>query len=211
MDQLSWLHRLGTRRSDSAVAGAPIDPAHPLEGDEEQLHARLALDPNDRAAWYALAILLRDRLDGDASFRRALGATAGALGRAQKAWLPLVIEAQVDLASQDGEEDSTQRALGALETALERETTGVALRFALGMLRDTQHRRTALELGIQHWEGAARHVDCGEEIVLSALELGDVAEARRLVTRLGQSSGSYEVAEIARLVDAAERAEQPQG
>lgn len=211
MDLMSWLRRLGPRPSD--------DADHPLTHREttpaeDELRAALAQDPNDREAFDALAEVVRERaneeapldpLTGDtdstAPVRYAVWALAEEIAQQPRAWLPLVVLAELSL---DTDHESAMRWLN---LAVERDDSGQALTYAIAMLRDADHLSDAVTFGVAHWELASATPEAGREVVEAALESGRVEEARRLFDSMAGAVGSNAgLSGLAAQVEAAEAA-----
>lgn len=215
MNLLSWLRRLGgaveTDAAPDHVLGHRERSPH-----EDELRAALAEDPNDREAFDDLAAIVRERADEglqpdpltaeaepSTAPKHAVWALAEELAGQPKAWLPLVVLAELSLA------DDHETAMRRLSLACERETSGVALSHAIAMLRDAGATGDAVTFGVAHWELASRHVEAGSEIVQAALDANRVGEARRLLDSLAADpdlAGATKVKALERLVAAAEAA-----
>ncbi|TNU76626.1 hypothetical protein FH969_02755 [Miniimonas arenae] len=214
MALMSWLRRLAERHDPE---GAKKTLTHrETTPREDELRAVLAADPNDEDAFDALVEIVRERADEgtqpdpliaehvDPQVRQnhAVWALAEELAGQPRAWLPLIVLARLSLGSDH------EAAMRRLSLACERETTGLALTHAVAMLRDAGASAEAIAFGVAHWELASRDVEAGREIVLAALESGRVAEARRLLDSLLESSGSPRLDDVEDLVAYAEKEQQ---
>lgn len=195
MDLMSWLRRLGPRPqagdSDHPLTHRETSPA------EDELRATLAQDPNDREAFDALAVIVgerahedapRDPLTGDtdttATVRYAVWALAEEVAQQPRAWLALVVLAELSL------ETDHESAIRWLNLAVERDESGEALTHAIAMLRDSDNLSDAVTFGVAHWELASRTPEAGSEVVTAALDSDRVEEARRLYDSMVETSGS---------------------
>lgn len=205
-----WLRRLGGRpepeSSDHPLTHRESTPA------EEELRQQLADDPNDQEAFDALAALVAERasedtlpdpLTGDtdsgAPTRHAIWALAEEVAQQPKAWLPLVVLAELSL------DTDHEAAMRWLNLAVEREPDGVALTYAIAMLRDSGNLSDAVTFGVSHWEVASREAAAGREVVMAALDGGRVEEARRLYDSMIEAGGTAKgLADVGVLVERAE-------
>lgn len=149
---------------------------------EETLRALLGVDPNDPAAFAALARCLSARM---AETRGVTGtdtdvvwSLAEELAGDPRAWFPLVELARLSLA-QDRE-----GAVRRLRTAVERDVGGAALTHSLGMLRREGHPRDAVTLAIAHWRPGVHGAEPGRQLVEAAVEDGRVVEVRQYLRAL---------------------------
>jgi hypothetical protein len=153
---------------------------------EEALRARLAEDPNDVAAFDALAELVRQHAvhdhehaeshpvaDPQREANDAVWALAEEIAQNGRAWYPLIELARLSI------DDDREVALRRLATAADRDTSGVALAAGLKMLRDSGHADDALGLGVGHWRPREHDVDAGRQLIEASIEAGRLAEARR--------------------------------
>ncbi len=178
---------MGVRRP--TVAAAPADTDR-----ENALRARLVVDPNDAAAFAALAEIVRRRAqdnapvdpltaasgaDGQRAANLAVWALAEELAGNPRGWYPLVELARLSLA------DDHEAALRRLSSACERDGTGRAVAEGVRMLREASLPTEALGLGVGHWSPQQHVPEAGRHIVLAALDAGRPIEARRHLETLG--------------------------
>jgi hypothetical protein len=164
---------------------------------EGRLRAQLHEDPNDPAAFAALAEMVRaSAAEGHERERRAHGADdavwalAEELAHSPRAWFPLVELARLSV------EDDPDGAMRRLAIAVEREPAGVALSESLAMLRACGKPEAALSLGVGHWRPREQVPAVGRELVLAAVEAGRLAEARRHLDVLAEHTGAEGVADL---------------
>lgn len=171
------------------MAPAPADTDR-----ENALRARLVADPNDAAAFAALAEIVRRRAQETAP-ADPLTASSGADGQQRAAnlavwalaeelagnprgWYPLVELARLSLS------DDHEAALRRLTGACERDPSGRAVAEGVRMLREANLPSEALGLGVGHWSPQQHVPEAGRHIVLAALDAGRPAEARRHLAAL---------------------------
>ena len=185
--------RIGERRPSSGS----------LHGDvpqEDALRAALVRNPNDIEAFDALARIVRRRTAEAGSHddplaapadpsevRRAADLAVWSLGEEfaghPKAWFPLIELARLSI------HDDHEGALRRLQTAIDRDASGVALVQGLAVLRDAGLPAEALGLGVAHWRPLEQGADVGRLLVLAALEADRPLEAKQhLATTLSNSS-----------------------
>jgi hypothetical protein len=153
---------------------------------EEALRARLSEDPNDVAAFDALAELVRQRAvhdhehgeshpveDPQREANDAVWALAEEIAQNGRAWYPLIELARLSI------DDDREVALRRLSTAADRDPTGVALAQGLKMLRQTGHADDALGVGVGHWRPKEHDVEAGRQLIEASIEAGRLSEARR--------------------------------
>ncbi|UNX53505.1 hypothetical protein MF406_10905 [Georgenia sp. TF02-10] len=199
-------------------------PRTPDAPREDALRGRLVDDPNDIAAFRALAEVVRrraagvgpaDPLTGDpepADRERAENLAVWALAEEiagnPRAWYALIELARLSLA------DDHDGAMRRLNGACERDSTGQAVAESIRMLREAGQPGEAIGLGVGHWNPKEHVVEAGRQLVLACVEAGRPLEARRHLEELRQSSdqaGAAAVAvELERVVGEAEAAH-PQG
>ena len=160
------------------------------EADDQQtvLRARLHDDPNDAAAFAALAeIVRRQAAEGHEDAERRPRAVADAewalaeeLAHSSRAWYPLIALGRLSLHE---DLEGAQRRLG---IAVEREPSGRALAESLAMLRREGMPEVALSLGVGHWRPREHVPAAGRELVQAAAEAGRIAEARRHLDALAE-------------------------
>ncbi|MFH5823367.1 hypothetical protein [Georgenia sp. AZ-5] len=183
-------HLVGARRP-SAVARAEDAPR------EDALRERLIEDPNDIAAFKALAELVRRRAAGvgpadpltaeqlPADAKRAADVAVWALAEElagnPRGWYALIELGRLSLA------DDHEAAMRRLAGACEREPTGRALAEGVKMLREAGLPGEALGLGVGHWAPKDNVVEAGRQVVLAALEAGRPMDARRHLEALATS------------------------
>lgn len=187
--------RLGMRRP-SAVPGPPDAER------EDALRRRLAADPNDAAAFAALADLVRRRArdsvpadpltaphaaDVNRAAKLAVWSLAEELAGNSRAWYPLVELGRLSLT------DDHEAALRRLASACDRDPSGRAVAEGVRMLREAHLPTEALGLGVGHWSPQQHVPDAGRHIVLAALDAGRPAEARRYLTALASAPHQYAV------------------
>lgn len=197
------VHRVGARRP-SAV------PRTEGAASEDRLRARLMDDPNDVAAFGALADIVRRRAAGvgpadpltaeqlPADAKRAADVAVWALAEeiagSPKAWYALVELGRLSL------EDDHDAAMRRLAGACERESTGLALAESVRMLREAGMPADGLGLGVGHWSPKDHIVEAGRQVVLAAVEAGRPMDARRhLATLLESARGEDMSAVVAEL------------
>ena len=214
MALMSWWRRLNERTNDAAGVDRVLTHREATP-HEEELRAVLAADPNDEAAFDSLTEIVAERAD-EGSHRdpltaqaedavphaqqHAVWALAEELAGQPRAWLPLIVLANLSLA------DDHEGALRRPPLACERETTGLALTHATAMLRDAGASSEAVAFGVAHWDVASRNSDAASEVIQAALETGRVKEARRLLDSLVASAPALDVnvGQLSALVEAAE-------
>lgn len=157
---------------------------------EDALRSQLADDPNNEAAFRALAEIVRRRAvesanstdplvaPVDASERqRAADLAVWALGEElagnPRAWYPLVEVARLSVG------DDHEGTLRRLTTAAERDPSGKALADGLQLLRSAGLPAEALNLGVGHWRPRDHDPEIARQLVLAALEAGRPLEARQ--------------------------------
>lgn len=131
--------------------------------------------------------------------RYAVWALAEEVAQQPKAWLPLVVLAELTL------DTDHEAAMRWLNLAVEREPSGIALTYAIAMLRDSGNLSDAVTFGVSHWEVASREAAAGREVVMAALDGGRVEEARRLYDSMVETVGSTKgLADVGVIVERAE-------
>lgn len=172
-------------------------PSH--QDEENRLRATLKADPNDEAAFVALAEIVRERAvegheveggDPQRAANDAVWALAEELAQSPRAWFPLIELARLSI------DDDRDGALRRLATAAERESTGRALAEGLAMLRQAGHADDALGLGVGHWRPAEHDVEIGKHLVAAAVETGRMAEARRHLEAMSHHPDKGKVAPL---------------
>lgn len=175
--------RSGARRRTTAKQ--PADLAR-----ENVLRMRLHDDPNDEAAFDALADIVRRRAaeghepegrlgqpvppaDPERAANDAVWALAEELAQNHRAWHPLIELARLSI------HDDREGALRRLGTAAERDHSGLALVEGLEMLRGAGLPDEALGLGVGHWRPREHDVEAGRQLVQAAVDAGRMGEARR--------------------------------
>ncbi|MGV4324360.1 hypothetical protein K5713_04355 [Trueperella pyogenes] len=158
-----------------------------------ELREKLAEDPNDIAAFEELASLITsfahtrvpaDPLTGDAGPadpNLVLWALSEEIGSDPRAWYPLI-----QLARLAGPEDS-DAAQRYLETAADREESGLALAEGIKLLRESGQYEAAIQLGLGRWKPAQQSPGVAEELVSAALAARKLSDARGYVQILEQS------------------------
>jgi len=180
------LDRLRRRRQPEGGQRTVGRPRSGERSTEEALRARLAEDPNDVAAFDALAELVRKLSvqghehaeshpveDPQREANDAVWALAEEIAQNGRAWYPLIELARLSI------DDDREVALRRLSTAAERDPTGTALAQGLAMLRQTGHADDALGLGVGHWRPREHDVEAGRQLIEASIEAGRLAEARR--------------------------------
>ncbi|KTF04857.1 MULTISPECIES: hypothetical protein [Trueperella] len=158
-----------------------------------ELRDKLAEDPNDVVSFDELADLIKgfavseepaDPLTGDSSEadpELVLWALSEEIGSDSRAWYPLI-----QLARLSGPEDP-EAAQRYLETAADREETGIALAEGIKLLRETGQNEAAIQLGLGRWKPAEQVLGVAEELVSAALAANKIDEARSYVRILKES------------------------
>jgi hypothetical protein len=155
-------------------------------GPDEDLRRRLLADPNDAAAFGALAESVRRRAGDEPTSNPlaapseepshaadlAVWALAEDLAGNPRAWFPLVELARLSV------DDDREGALRRLTTAAERDPSGRALAEGMAVLREAGLPVEALGLGVGHWRAREHDPGVGRQLVLAALEAERPAEAR---------------------------------
>ena len=177
------------------------EPAPP-RATEAGLRDVLREDPNDEAAFPALAELVRRRAaegheaeqlgDPQRAADNAVWALAEELAQSPRAWRPLLELARLSVAD---DHDGTLRRLG---IAAERDPTGVALAEGLSILRDAGMPDEALSLGVGHWRPREHDVEAGRHLVAAAVDSGRLGEARRHLRALSEHPDKGRVAPLQR-------------
>ncbi len=196
------VHRVGARRP-SAV------PRTEGAASEDRLRAKLMADPNDVAAFGALADIVRRRAVGvgqadpltaeqlPADAKRAADVAVWALAEeiagSPKAWYALVELGRLSLA------DDHEAAMRRLAGACERETTGLALAESVRMLREAGLPADGLGLGVGHWSPKGNIVEAGRQVILAAVEADRPQDARRHLDALVEARGQEATAVVAEL------------
>lgn len=181
-----------------------FDATHPEDTPEIQravvLRDQLSSDPNDIAAFEELASIIKnaraerqpaDPLTGDkvttessepaADPELILYSLSEEIGSDSRAWYPLV-----QLARLSGADDN-ESARRYLETAADRDDSGLALAEGVKLLRETGLHEAAIQLGLGRWQPESQTPAVGEELVNAALEANKVDDARGYVMILKDS------------------------
>ncbi|WP_270974363.1 hypothetical protein [Trueperella sp.] len=178
-----------------------------------ELREKLAKDPNDVAAFDELASLIkgfavsREPADpltgesGEADPKLVLWALSEEIGSDSRAWYPLI-----QLAWLSGPEDS-EAAQRYLETAADREETGIALAEGIKLLRETGQNEAAIQLGLGRWRPAEQIVGVAEELVTAALAANKVDEAAKYLKILKESGESGELVDDLEIAIATRKAD----
>lgn len=162
-----------------------------------ELRDHLSNDPNDISAFEELASIIKnaetdrnpaDPLTGDrvtpetgetsTDSELILYALSEEIGSDSRAWYPLV-----QLARLSGADDS-ESARRYLETAADRDESGLALAEGVKLLRETGQHDAAIQLGLGRWQPKTQTPTVGEELVNAALEANKLDEARTYVNIL---------------------------
>ncbi|MCL3860673.1 hypothetical protein [Actinotalea sp. K2] len=188
---------------------------------EDSVRAMLSDDPNDVRAFRALAEIVRRRAaevghDGDPltapqdevekqrAADLAVWALAEELAGNPRAWHPLIELARLSL------HEDHEGAIRRLNTAVEREPTGVALIESLVVLREGGEPVEALNLGVGHWRVRDHRPEVARHLVLAAIEAGRPMDARHHLQALDLHPDTKAVAplkaELAQLVAQADTA-----
>lgn len=190
---------------------------------EDALRAMLQDDPNDAAAFEALAEVVRrhaaeptspdDPLAAVPEEERiqaadlAVWSLAEELAGHPRAWRPLLELGRLSVA------DDPEGAMRRFTTAAERDRTGQSLATGLRMLREADMPVEALGLGVGHWKVREQVPEVGRQLVLAAIEADRAFEARRYLEALGDHPDQQAVAELrpelSAAVEAAEVAGSP--
>ncbi|MDP9807067.1 thioredoxin-like negative regulator of GroEL [Trueperella bonasi] len=171
-----------------------------------QLRDTLSDDPNDIAAFEELASIIKnaetdrnpaDPLTGErvtpdtdepaTDPELVLYALAEEIGSDSRAWYPLV-----QLARLSGTNDA-ESARRFLETAADRDETGLALAEGVKLLRETGQHEAAIQLGLGRWQPETQIVAVGEELANAALEAKKIDEARGYVEILKEAGAPEDV------------------
>jgi hypothetical protein len=162
---------------------------------EDAVRVKLSQDPNDPAAFRALAEMVRRRAaemgpDGDplsaphdeSAKQRAADLAVWALAEEMaghpRAWYPLIELARLSI------HDDREGALRRLGTAAERDPSGHALLEGLAVLRDAGMPTEALGLGVGHWRVKEQPVEIARQLVLAAIEADRPLEAKHHLAAL---------------------------
>jgi hypothetical protein len=190
---------------------------------EDALRAMLQDDPNDAAAFEALAEVVRRHAAEPSSPDDPLAAVpederiqaadlavwslAEELAGHPRAWRPLLELGRLSVA------DDPEGAMRRFTTAAERDRSGQALATGLRMLREADMPVEALGLGVGHWRVREQVPEVGRQLVLAAIEADRAFEARRHLEALGDHPDERAVAELrpelSAAVEAAEVAGSP--
>ena len=219
MALLPRLRQLLRRPFSASTVGTRRPSGSRSEGDtvqEDALRAMLSDDPNDEAAFHALAEIVRRRAAGSPHADDPLSAPADDVAQQRAAdlavwslaeelaghprgWRPLLELGRLSLA------DDPDGAVRRLATAAERDPDGEALAEGLAILREAGMPTEALGLGIGHWRAREHAPEVGRQLVLAALEAGRVAEARQHLASLELRVGTDDLrAELERVIAARE-------
>ncbi|GHG51174.1 hypothetical protein GCM10011331_14480 [Flavimobilis marinus] len=214
MALLPKLRQLIKRPVSASTVGVRRPTAGPRRGDaphEDALRAMLNDDPNNIKAFQALVEIVRRRAaetgetedpltaphpdetyEADRKRRGdlAVWALAEELAGHPRAWYPLVELARLSL------DDDKEGAVRRLATAAERDTSGIALSEAVGVLREAEMPVDALGLGLGHWRAREHNPEVGRQLVLAAIEAGRPFEARHHLDSLGLHPDASAVAAI---------------
>jgi hypothetical protein len=214
MALLSRLRRLLGRPAPASRVGARRPGATTRHGDvpqEDALRSRLGDDPNDVAAFAALAELVRrhavtgsdeDPLTAEADEvekQRAADLAVWALGEElagnPRAWYPLVEVARLSV------RDDLEGTIRRLTTAAERDPSGQALVAGLRLLREAGQPVEALGLGTGHWHPREHDPEVARELVLAAIEADRPLDAKQHLASLDLYPHQAQVAEMRRELD----------
>ena len=162
-----------------------------------ELRDELSNDPNNIAAFEELASIIKnaendrnpaDPLTGEKVTAETsepttdpeliLYALSEEIGSDPRAWYPLV-----QLARLSGGNDA-ESARRFLETAADRDESGLALAEGVKLLRETGQHDAAIQLGLGRWQPQTQMPTVGEELVNAALEANKIDEARGYVNIL---------------------------
>ncbi len=187
---------------------------------EDAVRVKLSEDPNDAAAFRALAEMVRRRgaeigpdgdplsAPGDEVERQraadlAVWALAEELAGHPRAWYPLIELARLSI------HDDHEGALRRLGTAAERDPSGHALLEGLAVLRDAGMPVEALGLGVGHWRVKDQPVEIARQLVLAAIEAERPLDAKQHLAALDLHPDRAAAAALrAELEGAVARAEQ---
>ncbi|QTG76229.1 hypothetical protein [Trueperella pecoris] len=165
------------------------------------LRERLSDDPNDVASFEQLAALIngaavdRQPVDPLTSTDSSEGpdpdlilwALSEEIGGDSRAWYPLIQLARLAQA------EDPQAARRYLETAADREDTGIALATGIRLLREAGQNEAAIELGLGRWNPDEQSTEVAMELVESALEAKKTPSARRFVEMLKEAGAGAEL------------------
>ena len=155
----------------------------------------LGEDPNDSRAFQALAEIVRRRAaevgpDGDPltapqddlerqkAADLAVWALAEELAGNPRAWYPLIELARLSL------HEDHEGAMRRLNTAADRDPSGVALVESLAVLREAGQPVEALNLGVGHWRVREHTPEVARHLVLAAIEADRPLDATSHVNAL---------------------------
>lgn len=168
----------------------------------QDLRDVLANDPNDVAAFEELASIVRslgaDRTPADPltadqpqsdeqTADLILWSLSEDLGSDSRGWYPLIQLARLSI------DQDREGALRHLETAADREESGLALAEGLKVLREAGEYDTATQLGLGRWNPSTHTTAVGEELIESALEVNKPEEAARYLVLLRESGADDEI------------------
>ncbi|MBX9243326.1 hypothetical protein ICW40_00700 [Actinotalea ferrariae] len=179
--------RVGVRRPTSTTRR---DTIH-----EDAVRAMLSEDPNDARAFQALAEIVRrraaevgpdddpltapqDDVERQKAADLAVWALAEELAGHPRAWHPLIELARLSL------HEDHEGAIRRLNTAAERDPSGVALVECLAVLREAGQPVEALNLGVGHWRVKEHTPEVARQLVLAAIEADRPLDANQHLAAL---------------------------
>lgn len=177
-------HSVGT---PVELGGGDLHATDEDRSEEEALRARLGEDPNDVAAFDRLAQIVGDMAaqsheggDPQRAVEDSVWALAEEVAQNNRAWYPLIQLARLSI------DDDRGTAMRRLSTAADRDATGEALAQGLQMLREAGHPTDALNLGVGHWRPKEHVTAAGRELILAAIEVQRLSEARHHLAALAE-------------------------
>lgn len=181
------------------LGGGDLHATDEDRSEEEALRARLGEDPNDVDAFDRLAEIVRtmgaqshEGGDPQRGAQDSVWALAEEVAQNNKAWYPLIELARLSI------DDDRDVALRRLSTAADRDTTGAALAQGLQTLREAGHPNDALNLGVGHWRPKEHVTAAGREVILAAIEVERLSEARRHLAALAEHPDQSAVEDLRR-------------
>jgi len=167
------------------LGGGDLRASDEDRSEEEALRSRLGEDPNDSAAFDRLAEIVgamaaQSHQGGDPqrAAEDSVWALAEEVAQNNRAWYPLIQLARLSI------DDDRDVAMRRLSTAADRDSEGAALAQGLQMLREAGHPTDALNLGVGHWRPKEHVTTAGRELILAAIEVERLSEARHHLAAL---------------------------
>lgn len=198
MALLPRLRQLIRRPTSASKVGARRPTSARRRGDtlhEDALRSMLSDDPNNEAAFRALAEIVRRRAAESFDERDPLAAPVDPTERQQaedlavwalaeefagnpRGWFPLLEMARLSV------HDDHDATLRRLVTAADRDPSGRALAEGLKLLREASMPVEALGLGLGHWRVREHDPEVGRQLVDAALEAGRPFDAKQYLAAL---------------------------